>query len=564
MTTPASRGLLMACLAWVLVATGALAQGADPNACDDPSESPNVIVGNLHQIQRWGTVNGITAYSVGTTSCNVGTCWLNWIAGSDNNQHPTIGQNMFRLENGRFEHIGQSWLKHGFYALSENVCSPDCLPVPDGEHLGVNCSDPYSADLNGRQTRLGPKFEVNALTGYHPHPVTNQSVTGDAIFKRLQVRDADIDPALHPTARYFVEGQYVAEDDAGAGNGNDNASYRPIDIRKTGGVFIATLVGQTQRTRPGILAWQDADPTVSVVIVDDPEGGRFYVAGQATDLGGGNWAYEYAVQNLTSMRALRSFAVPVPDDAILTDAGFHDVDYHSGEPFDLTDWPVVAAGGAVTWQTETHAVNPLANALRWGTLYNFRFTVNLPPATGFVHGDFFAPGRPGDADRMIFPFLAPAACDGDGRCDPGESCLSCPGDCSDAGPDIDADGTGYCEDCDEGDASKWGDPTEVPLHFVAKGAGGELSLRWDPPADAGGTPPRFEALRSTVASDFLTAANCLVGSDPSLRSLQDPDAPVAGPRLFYLVRARGRCAPDRFGTTGGNSFGVERSAATCP
>ena len=53
----------------LLAASAALAQ--DPNVCDEPGESPNVLVGELHQLSRFGSYNGITAYSVGTVSCNV-------------------------------------------------------------------------------------------------------------------------------------------------------------------------------------------------------------------------------------------------------------------------------------------------------------------------------------------------------------------------------------------------------------------------------------------------------------------------------------------------------------
>ena len=33
----------------------------------------------------------------------------------------------------------------------------------------------------------------------------------------------------------------------------------------------------------------------------------------------------------------------------------------------------------MTWSTETFATNQNANAIRWGTLYNFRFDADRPP-----------------------------------------------------------------------------------------------------------------------------------------------------------------------------------------
>ena len=89
---------------------------------------PDVIVGSLPSTNSYGsnTVNGevIYAYSIATTSCNIGNQNLDWIA--NNNQHPVIAQDMFRLHEGRFSQIGNSWLKHGFCALQNPGLCPGC------------------------------------------------------------------------------------------------------------------------------------------------------------------------------------------------------------------------------------------------------------------------------------------------------------------------------------------------------------------------------------------------------------------------------------------------------
>jgi len=441
-----------------------------PNACDEPGDAPDVVVGALQGIIRHGSVGEITAYSVGTTSCNLGTCWLNWI--SSTNEHPVIGQNLYRLEDGRYEQIGQSWLKHGFFALSENLCSNDCIPT-NGSHLGVNCSDPYSAETNGNQARLGPKSEVNPSTGVYPYPFGDQGAVGDAIYKRLQVHHDDLDPALNAGARYFLEGQYVTADDTAAGNGTNNASYNEVSVLDRGGdVYDLAFVGQTFPGRPAIEAWESVDSDVSVVRFSVPGDGMFLVAARVTDLGGGSWHYEYAVQNLTSHRSAMSLAVPVSPGAAVGGVGFHDVDYHSGEPFDGTDWPAsvdaAAFPGTLRWSSATHAENLDANALRWGTLYNFRFDVDAAPKNGEVTLGLF---RPGDPASVQIATLVPGDCNGDGVCGPGEDCNNCvsdcPGDpsatpfCGDAScqPSIGEDclscpqdcngGTGFC--CGDGD-----------------------------------------------------------------------------------------------------------------
>jgi hypothetical protein len=350
-------------------------------ACTFSGKVPDVIVGDLPNTSNYGSVGGINAYSVGTTSCNLGSCWLNWIANSA--EKPVIGQNMYRLKDGRFEQIGQSWLKHGFTALQGSVCSNQCVSAPNGTHLGVNCSDPYDSSLNGGQSRLGPKADVNPNTGVYLYPDSRISTTGDAIFKRLQVHITDLTPALNVGAVYFVEGQYVTHDDATAKNNGNNASYRSVTVNATSTPlpYNLTLTGTTQRQKYAIQAWKATDASVTETLVSASDG-QFIVSSKATSLGGGLYHYEYAVQNLNNHRAAQSFSVAIPSGTVVTNVGFHDVDYHSGEPFALTDWTPTVTSSSVSWSTDSFAVNPNANALRWGTLYNFRFDANVAP--GFV------------------------------------------------------------------------------------------------------------------------------------------------------------------------------------
>jgi hypothetical protein len=356
-------------------------------SCTFNGRSPDVIVGDVTGVTRHGNVGGITAYSVGTTSCNLGSCWLNWIAGTS--EHPVIGQNMFRLKDGRFEHVGQSWLKHGYTALSGTVCSTSCVPT-NGTHLGVNCSDPYGSSLNGDQTRLGPKTDVNAATGVFLYPDSRISTTGNAIFKRLQVHDVDLNPTLNVGALYFVEGQYVTRDDAAAKHNANNNSYRRVSVGAAP-TFTLTYVGTVQQQLAGIQAWKANDAAVDEVVAAGNDG-FFIVSSKATSLGGGLYHYEYAVQNVTNNQGAQSFTVPLPAGTTVTNVGFHDVDYHSGDPYDLTDWTSTVTAGSVVWATTPYATNVNANALRWGTLYNFRFDANVAPGSAEVFLGMFKPG----------------------------------------------------------------------------------------------------------------------------------------------------------------------------
>ena len=383
------RKLILPGLAALLLAGTAPAQ-VD---CSVPIPGPDVIVGSLPGVGNFGGTGGVGAYSLATTSCNIGTETLKWISGT--NEHPVIGQNFYRMENDRFEQIGMIWLKHGFFALQQSLCC-NCTPHPNGTALGVGCSDPYSASLNGSQGGLGPRFQVNAFTGDFSYPFFAQGSGGNQIYKRGQILNSDLDPSLHPTALYFGEGHYVSPDDAAAGNHFNNASYRRLTVGGfTSGSWNLSATGPTERTKPGLQAWADNDPAVRFAPGKVPGEGRFFGASKVIDNGDGTWRYEYAIQNLNSDVSFGSFAVPVPAGVTVTGIGFGDVDYHSGEPYDGTDWVGQHANGEVRWSTaETFGQNPNANALRWGSLYNFWFVADANPGVELAELATFKPHVP--------------------------------------------------------------------------------------------------------------------------------------------------------------------------
>ena len=378
------------------------------------SIGPDVIAGSITGPQKWGTIGGVTSYSIGTESCNIGDEDLLWDDelndGTPANLHPLMGQNIFRLKDGRFEQLGQSWLKHAFLALNlSGLCSNNCQPSSLGSNgLGPGCNDPYSAGLNGSQTGLGPKFEVNPVKGEYPWPFTGDGQSGNSLYKRIQVNNDDLNPSLNPGALYFGEGQYISPDDAAAGNDDNNASYRRINVGSfSGGGYNLSFTGSTQRGKPAIQAWQDFDPAVTLEYFDVPFDGRYIVGYKVTDNGDGTWHYEYAIQNLNGDRAAGSFSVPIGAGVTVTNVGFHDVDYHSGEPFDNTDWNATVTSDSVTWSSPNpHSVDPNSNALRWGTLYNFRFDADSPPENvDTVLGMF----KPSATNEFAIPGAGPAS-----------------------------------------------------------------------------------------------------------------------------------------------------------
>jgi hypothetical protein len=220
------------------------------------------------------------------------------------------------------------------------------------------------------------------------------------IDRRLQAKIIDINPASNPGAQYFGEVMVLAPDDAAAANQHNNASYRPVAFTGSGSAFNMAFAAPLQGGVPAIEAWKSLDPSVVLTPIDVPGDGRLILAAKATEIGKDQWRYEYALFNFTSDRSAQSFTIPLPAGARISNSGFHDVDYHSGDGLvittDGTDWPSTITSAAVAWSTQTFAQNANANALRWGTLYNFRFDANVPPAVDLgqaVIGTFKVPGE---------------------------------------------------------------------------------------------------------------------------------------------------------------------------
>jgi len=344
--------------------------------------------GGNDDVDFLGFKNEIAAYSMSTTSCNPGTVEVAW----DNSDHPVIAQNFFRLKDGRFEQIGQSWLKHGFCAVNESGCGS--CQATSCDTLGLGCADTYSASLNDGSNG-GPKYTVNPTTGVHidPHP----SPTGPApIAGRLQVHKPDIDPAQNAGAVFFAEGQYVSAHIQTTDNGHLASSWRKLEVLA---VNTVNGIGPTVVSECAPYAWQSEDPQVVVTeFVNQDEGGAgyhgYYTLGyRVTDLGGGTGRYDCVVYNQTSGRAAGSLAGPLGSNVAISNVFFNDVDYHSGEPYDGTDWVATNGGNVFTWQTaEDYNTNPDANALRWGTMYSFGFDCNAAPVASLVDVSMFKPG----------------------------------------------------------------------------------------------------------------------------------------------------------------------------
>lgn len=378
---------------------------------------PDVVVGNLFGLAQFGSSSGTqVGLAVGTDSCNFGTVDLNWFA-LPNNDHPVIPQNLYRMSGGaandeRFEQIGQSSVKHGFTALTENICNLGCNGV-GGTRLGSGCSDPYSAGLNAGPS-LGSRAWINPFSGFYPRGDSGTSPNSHAGHAhagpshRILTEINDLNTSLNPGASYYAEAQYVTPHEYNWCQSNpeqcnmyNNVSYRRYNVAGTGSPFSFSPAASTVRAQPAISAWPGA--TLVKIQPDPRDDGFGVIAYKVTNPSPGLWHYEYAIYNENLDRAVQSFGVPVGPGVTLSNIGFHAPPQHPGWTADGTvgntgfsnaPWTQIQAARAMTWSSETLAQNQNANAIRWGTMYNFRFDSNRPPQTTNATIGFFKTGAP--------------------------------------------------------------------------------------------------------------------------------------------------------------------------
>ena len=364
---------------------------------------PDVIVGEVEDVAQFDPPVGTqVGFAIGTDSCNNGDQPIDWFA-LPSNDHPVVPQNLYRMSGGttndeRFEQIGQSWMKHTFLALEDFVCgSCDTSGCQTGSHLCPGCSDPYVSSLNGDQNSIGSRAWINPFTGDFPSGITANDHSGhvhNGVSHRILVETSDVMPAGNPGASYFGEAAYISpheytwcQSHPGECNMFNNFSYRQFSVSGGPTFFNFSTLGPTVRMQSAIQAWAATGATVQQVEPDPGNDGIFFVAYKVTP-NGGLWHYEYAIFNMNVDRAIQSFSVPLGVGANISNIDFHAPPQHPGWAHDGTEgdagysstpWDVTQDTSSITWSTETFAQNQNANAIRWGTLYNFRFDSVLGP-----------------------------------------------------------------------------------------------------------------------------------------------------------------------------------------
>lgn len=392
--------------AFAIVAVGLA--GASPAFAQQQQRSPDVVVGNVDNLTDFGnqTVDGdkYVGVTASTASCNIGNANLSWEQLPDK-RHPVIAINLYRLVNGRMEQLGQSWVKHGFFATNDSDCPqmpgvtlPQCVHPGVGNILAPGCSDPYGESLNANADWLGPRSKINPATGDFD-PAKARDLTGHPSSTELQrivfVKDSLLG---NVNARYFMEAQYIAADDAAAGNARNNVTYREVKPIRRQQTWVFNNVRSEARFEPAVKAWQGAS-FAEVTATEGNAKTSVIVAHKSTSLGNGRVRYDYAIHNLNSDLAVGAFTVPARgiENASI---GFAAVRSY-GEPWSNAAWTSKVESGKVTWSAEAFARNPKGNAIRWGTMYNFWFISTAPAASGRATLTRFKPKAGASAPEQV-------------------------------------------------------------------------------------------------------------------------------------------------------------------
>ncbi|PYJ10641.1 MAG: hypothetical protein DMF06_05715 [Verrucomicrobia bacterium] len=388
--------------------------GSSGNA-DPLVPGPDVITGDMGMpafegLAQFGSSGTQVGLGMATSICNAGNVPVDVFEMPATN-HAVIPQNLYRMSGGaenndRFEQLGHSWVKHMFGANNLNECGFGCATtVLDPTHLDAGCSDIYQASQNATADDLSSRAWVNPFTGaFQSNSRDHTGHTHTGTSHRLLVESNDLNTTLNPGATYYAEVQFVVPHEytwcqthPGECNMYNNASYRQFNVSGTTSFSFAPAAPAVRMT-PAINAWSGA--TINPIEPQPGIDGRGFIAYKVTNPSAGIWHYEYAIYNMNLDRGIQSFSVPLCGTTA-SNLGFHAPPNHPGFPNDGTvgdagfsnaPWTSIETGNALIWSTETFAQNQNANAIRWGTLYNFRFDSTQPPQPANATVGFFKTG----------------------------------------------------------------------------------------------------------------------------------------------------------------------------
>ena len=334
-------------------------------------------------------------------------------------QHPYLIWNLYRIDaSGAITQIGRSGVKHAWLTINVGA---GCESCNGGHVLGRSCSDTYGTGNNDNQSDLGPRREIIPATGqwgrcrsiYDTNCDGAQNVVSNGNYdQRMRVRESAVDAAANPGATWLFESWYVVRDDI---NINNTMATRPFSSTWIGSLWQVTNSNPYQ-LGSAVARWVAAAPPGMVARIDalDVAEGHAQVGLRVTDLGGGNFRYEYAFMNLDFARAVTAgsepnlevvrnngfdgFVLPLAPGAVAQQIVVSD-----GDADTANDWAVTQGNGSFAVRAPQDAAS-----LNWGAMLRIGFTVASPPVVSIATLEITEPGNP---VSFALPTLASGAGD---------------------------------------------------------------------------------------------------------------------------------------------------------
>jgi len=388
---------------------------------------PDLVCSEIGSAASFGSADGLVSYAFSTTLCNIGDKPITWDANT--NEHPVISQTLYKLSNGQITQIGIGHVRHMSFALASDACALGCVPA-GLNMLGAGCSTTSGSSVNGSQGLMGPRSEIESSDGFFPYPFDSINQVGDPVYKRLRATIADVSDQ---DALYFVETQVVMPGETTTASKANNASYRQVLFSPA--TANASLTGPTYSGQPAINAWRDHglginQPDKSVIInqATTPNGGIMHLGSKATLTGSPDgvdyYRYDYALHNLNEDHNIKQIRPTIFNGNHMGEPTFGAADHHDGldELINDAPWAFSASSigfgrGVLVWLVnEDFDTNPLANAIRWGTMYTFSCVGPYKPTTGDTTITLYEPNDLGELDQVAIQSVTPGmlnACGGD-------------------------------------------------------------------------------------------------------------------------------------------------------
>jgi hypothetical protein len=200
-------------------------------------------------------------------------------------------------------------------------------------------------------------------------------------------------------------------DDAAAGNARNNVTYREVKPVLQGNIWTLRNVTPESgivRELPAFTAWKTEGAELSEVVTNE-EGGvssNMIVGSKVTPLPNGKYRYDYAIYNMNSDLAVQALSVPVKN-LDPSSVGYKGVPMY-GEIWSNDPWKTKVETDRVTWSTKPYSEDANANALRWGTTYNFWFVAGAPGVPSSATLVRFKSPPAGQSPNATAPVVAPA------------------------------------------------------------------------------------------------------------------------------------------------------------